>query len=320
VLGGFLVYQVQQGSGYVLLVWGDTSIEMSLWFGLAMLVISLVVLWVAYTLIRGGYRGARFAKQKIGGYGAEKTQQQTITGLIEFIEGNWSSAHKKLTRAAKKVPAPIINYLAAARCAYELGNEQEALQLLHSAEKSAPNGGLAVSLTQARMQLSNQQYEQALATLNRAAKINSNHNVVLTLQKQVYVALKDWGALQKLLPKLHQQTIGSVKERYYLEQLLYRELLKETVSKTNTLPKAKKLEALKQRWKNIPQHFQQDEGVLVNYVNELIALNGHGRGDFSKRLKYPVARSMGGIIRLGTQQQHRKSLKNSGKMAKITIY
>lgn len=272
VAGSFLVYQVQQGSGYVLVVWGETSIEMSLWFGLAVLLLFVFALYLVITIIRSGFLGIDSARQKIAGYSSQKAQQKTIAGLIAFIEGDWSSAHRQLTRAAKKVSSPIINYLAAARCAYEMGNEQEALQLLHSAEKSTQNSELAVALTQVRMQLSNQQFEQALAILSRASKLSPNHNVILKLQQKVYIALKDWAALKKLLPKLHQQDIGSVKERYHLEKMLYRELLAEQVHKNKRLPEEEKFSALSQCWKSLPNHFQQDEQVVTVYVSELVDL------------------------------------------------
>jgi HemY protein len=277
VVGGGVVYLIQQGSGYVLLVWGDTSVEMSMWFGLMVFIVAALVLSVCFAIIRGGIRGVNSTTQKIVGRSLERAQQQTISGLIDFIEGDWMPAHKKLIRSAKKVPAPIINYLAAARCAYELGHKQEALQLLHDAEKStdksANHGELAIALTQARMQLSSQQFEQALAILTRAAEKNPNHNVVLSLQQQVYIALKDWGALKRLLPKLHQQNIGSIEQRYHLEQRLYRELFNECLSKNKTQKEAARYVAIKQCWKTLPAHFRQDEVILTAYAHELFALH-----------------------------------------------
>jgi HemY protein len=275
VVGGFLAYQIQQGSGYVLVVMGDTSIEMSVWFALMALFVLLVVAYILLVVIRGGFRGVHAAQQKIVGYSASKAQQQTVGGLIDFIEGDWAPAQKKLTRAAKNVSSPIINYLAAARCAYEMDKEQDALQLLHLAEKSADNSGLAVALTQARMQLSNQQYEQALATLARAEKINPKHNVVLTLQQQVYVALKDWTALKTLLPSLHQKKIGSVKQRYQLERTLYTEWFTEKVTKNKLLADNDKTAELAKSWSAIPEHFQKDETILSVYANELLMLKKH---------------------------------------------
>ena len=315
VLGGFLVYQMQNDSGYVLIVWGDTSVEMSIWFGLAILLAVLFVLYLVITMIRGGFRGIYATKQKITGYSSGKAQQQTIAGLIDFIEGDWSPAHKKLTRAAKKVSSPIINYLVAARCAYEMNNEQEVLQLLHQAEKSTHQSELAVALTQARMQLSNQQFEQALATLARAEKINPNHHVVLTLQQQVYVALKDWAALKKCLPKLHQKKIGSVEQRYHLEQTLYQECMMDCIVKNVSSSLEDKFSTLQQCWDATPKHFRKDKKIISTYADELIILKKYDVAEtvlsqaLSKQWSDDWVEQYGLIVSAQPEQQLKKAEK-----------
>ncbi len=269
VAGGFLVYQVQQGSGYVLVVIGNTSIEMSLWFGLFACLLFSIFLWVVFIVLRGFYRGFSSTKQRISGYSAHKAQQKTTLGLIEFIEGNWSGAYKKLTLSAKHSSSPIINYLAAARCAYEMGDEQQTLQLLHSAQESTQNSHLAVALTQAKMQLSNKQHEHALAILTRVAKTNPNHNVVLQLQQRVFIALKDWASLRKLLPRLHHQKIGSLESRYHLEEKLYKELLLEKIN-SGADSNEEKLASIEQIWASIPAHFQKNIDIVTAYIDALM--------------------------------------------------
>lgn len=319
VLGAFLVYQMQNDSGYVLIVWGETSIEMSIWFGLAVLLAMLFILYVVITVIRGGFRGVSATKQKITGYSSGKAQQQTIAGLIDFIEGDWSPAHKKLTRAAKKVTSPIINYLVAARCAYEMNNEQEALQLLHQAEKSASQSDLAVALTQARMQLSNQQFEQALATLARAETLNPNHTVVLSLQQQVYVALKDWKALKQCLPKFHQKKVGSVEQRYHLEQTLYQECMADTIEKNQLASAEEKYAALQKSWDETPKHFQKDKAIVSAYVNELMALKKYDLAEevLSRNIKNQWCDKWVEMYGLIVSTRPEQQLQNAEKWKKI---
>lgn len=281
VLGGVLVYQMQHDSGYFLLVWGNYSVEMSIWFFLAFLLVVFYITYISLVIVRGSFKSIHATKEKFSSYSANKAQQQTLVGLIAFIEGDWKVAHRKLTRAARHSSSPIINYLAAARCAFELNDEQAASQLLHSAEKSATDSGLAVALTQARMQLSGGQYEQALATLARAESISPNHSVVLSLLQQVYVAVKDWDALKKLLPKLHKGNMGSVKERYHLEKNLYQQCFFAVIEKNKTKNDEEKLSAIHQCWIETPEHFQQDEAILSAYVGELIALKKYALAEIA---------------------------------------
>lgn len=279
VIGAALYQLVAQGAGYLLIVWGKTSIEMSLWFALLSLIVILFILWFIWSLCRGSLRGVVAAKRKVFGLGDEKAQAKTVDGLIDFIEENWPQALKKLTRSAGKVQAPIINYLAAARSAYELDDEQGALELLHKAEISNQRGGLAVAITQARMQLANKQYEQALATLERATAIRPEHPVVLSLRQQVYVALKDWSALKALLPQLNKNNIGTTAERHQLELNLYRAKLNEQIEKQKTLNASDTKAQLEALWQDIPLHLQRAEAILSLYASQLMALGEHNTAE-----------------------------------------
>ncbi|MGH1439919.1 MAG: heme biosynthesis HemY N-terminal domain-containing protein [Cellvibrionaceae bacterium] len=275
VVGSFLYQLISQGSGYILIVWGKTSIEMSIWFAIFALIIILFSAWFIWALCSGSLRGVIAAKRKVFGYGDEKAQAKTVDGLIDFIEENWPLALRKLTRSAGKVQAPIINYLAAARSAYELGDEQGALELLHKAETSNERGGLAVAITQARMQLANKQYEQALATLERASAIRPEHPLVLSLRQEVYTALKDWSALKALLPQLNKNDIGSTAERHQLELQLHKEKLNEQIEKQRSLNEDEKKSNLAAIWSDIPNHLQHEESILSLYASQLMAFGEH---------------------------------------------
>jgi HemY protein len=281
VVGAALYQLVSEGAGYMLIVWNKTSIEMSLWFALLCLVFILFFLWLAVTFFRGGFKGLVKAKRKVFGFGNEKAQSQTVDGLIDYIEGNWPAARKKLRRSAGKVKAPIINYLAAARSAYEMGDEQNALELLHKAETSTDRGGLAVALTQVRMQLGNKQYEQALATLERASAINAEHPDVLRLRQQVYVALKDWSSLKAILPLLAKNSIYSTEERKSLERQLYQQKLLGLLERQQQASNEDRKSALKQLWSEVPTYLQQEKALLTIYIKQLIKL---GENDEAQKL------------------------------------
>ena len=282
VLGAGAYQLVAEGSGYVLLVWGTTSIETSLWFALLSFIIIVLLVWFLLSFFRGGLRGLARAKQKIFGSGNERAQSITVDGLIDFIEGNWPSAHKKLTRSASKVKAPIINYLAAARSAYEMGEEQKALELLYKAENSTNRGGLAVAITQARMQFANQQFEQALATLERASAVHSDHPVVLNLRQHIYLELNDWTALKALLPRLAKNNICSSSAIYRLEKKLCLEKLSALIENNEHASHQENTSALKATWDEVPIHLQEDLDLLSSYASQLMALGEHD--DVEKKL------------------------------------
>lgn len=274
---GSIAYQVLEegGSSYLLIVWNKTSIEMNLWFFLLIIFSFIFLIWLIFAIFRGSFNSVKYTKQKIFGVGDEKAQAKTVDGLIDFIEENWTLARKKLTQSANKVKAPTINYLAAARSAYELGDEQGALELLHKAQTSTNRGGLAIALTQARMQFGNMQYEQTLATLERASLIRAEHPVILNLRLQVYTQLKDWSELKKLLPILSKNNTIPVDKLNEIELSLHRTQLNEQIDKLSALTIDEKKQALSKLWADIPTKIQQNEDILSVYASQLMALGEH---------------------------------------------
>ena len=277
VVGAGLYHFMLQGAGYLLIVWGKTSIEMSLWVAVTLLLITVICFVLAIKIYSGGINSILVIKNSLMGRGSQKAHTQMLDGLTDFIEGNWLSARKKLERSAAKVDGPMINYLAAARSAYELGDEKQALNLLHKAEETTETPSVAIPLTQAKMQLANQQYEKALATLERASTINADHPALLDLKRQVYIALQDWHALKKLLPMLNKNNIGASKERDELILLVYKQLLLKAANAS--LPGESRLKSLKICWKETPNDIKQDEDLLALYARELMAAGDDDRAE-----------------------------------------
>lgn len=270
VVGGFLLHFMQQGSGYILLVWGNTSFEMNLWFGLFVIFVLVLLMYVTIKIVRGIFS----TRQKIMGYSYSKAQQKTTSGLIDFIEEDFSSAYKKLSRSAKNSATPVINCLAAAQCANVLGDEKNALHYLTQAQEQSAESSLAVALMQTKIHIANEKYQDALILLNEASKTQATHSVVLQLKKTLYVALNDWVALKKLVPKLHHQNIGTLEERNELEQTLYRSLLEEQANATE-LSNEEKLVSLKDCWNSLPALHQKNVDIVVVYAQALIQINHH---------------------------------------------
>ena len=106
-----------QDSGYVLMSFGNYTVEMSL----ALLLLGLAALFGALyfgirVLVRTLHlpKDVREWKQKRG---SRLAQQAMTRGLLEISEGNWRAAEKRLVRFAGRSETPLLNYLAAARAA-----------------------------------------------------------------------------------------------------------------------------------------------------------------------------------------------------------
>jgi HemY protein len=294
----------------VLIALGQTTIEMSFWFALLLLLGGLLLLRLLWSLLRGSFVVTHQLSGALLFGSRERAQRRTANGLIDFIEGNWKLARKKLLRAAPRADTPLINYLAAARCAYELGDRKEALALLHRAETSSEHSELAVALTQARMQLIGKRYEQCLATLERVHRKAPQHPVVLDLLRQVYIALHDWDSLAGILDSLRAYGNSSADELRELEVTLHRERLKRAGEKGNSPNStAEQVNALQETWHKMPGAMQKNVELVQVYVAQLIANRQYDEAEnilrktLSKNWHEPLVRLYGILPEQDAQRQ-----------------
>ena len=193
-------------AGYVLLSWNTYTYESSAW-------VFLIVMSLALSLIYWALRGVlilfgsdwhfnEWRKRKR----SHRAGLQTTRGLLALAEGQWRRAERNLTANAEDAGQPLINYLAAARAAYEQGKGDAADKWLKAASKSTQGSDLAVGITQVELLHSRNQYEQALAVLVGLREKHPKHAYLLKLLVKTLQQLEDWIALNDLLPVLRKAT------------------------------------------------------------------------------------------------------------------
>lgn len=265
LFGGALVFQtLLQYPSYLMLVVGNTSIEMSVWLALGLFLSGLLSLWIVYRLTGGSWNLLKRSFH-LAMFGSEtKVRRQISDGLIDYLEGNWKPALKQLTRTAPKAEEPLLNYIAAASSAFELGDDQRGNELLAMADKSKSGAELAITLTQARYQLRANKYEQCAATLERARKLAPRHPLVLNLQRQVYMALHDWSSLQAILPQLERYKIVQGEALQDIKQKVYLALLHQAAQGDTPL------EQLRANWQSLPSSWQSNVDLILKYCDALL--------------------------------------------------
>ncbi|WP_049722807.1 heme biosynthesis HemY N-terminal domain-containing protein [Gilvimarinus polysaccharolyticus] len=269
VAGAALFQLMRYDGGYVLIAYGNKTIEMSVWTGIVLWLIAFFTVWLVLRLINTGRRAGKFFTRE--SKFSPRSQSKTMAALVSFIEGDWSTARKNLLRSAGKSISPQVNYLAAARCAYELKDFSGALDLLHKAERSRGSSELAVALTQARMQLGSQSYEQCLATLNRIKRTAPEHPVVLDLLAEVYLALNDIDALEQLLGTLRKLKIRPEDAIRELEVVVYERQLAIS-TRAARKPKVAVNDAraeLDAVWQRMGKRLQKEPNLIAVYALEL---------------------------------------------------
>jgi len=265
-----LTRAIQADNGYVLLGYGEWTVEGSLAFFVLLNLALFALLYMGLRLmVRIWSMPNRFhawREQRTRG----KAHRSLTRGLVALSEGNWKQAERDLIRFAGKSEAPMVNYLAAARSAQQQGAHDRRDNYLQLAHASMPSADVAVGLTQAELQLSHEQLEQALATLKHLRGIAPKHTHVLKLLKVVYERLGDWQELGQLLPELKKRKVIEKDELLMLEHNIYRD-------KLHRAAQAEDPAALNNTWQRIPWPLRTSEAMISIYANHLI-----NRGDQAK--------------------------------------
>ena len=186
-----------------------------------------------------------------------------LTGLIESAEGNFETAEKHLIRHAANSGVPLINYLTAARAAQSRGALEQRDEYLQLAQETMPEAELAIGLTRAELQLSNQQFEEALESLTLLDKIAPSHAAVLKLMHQAYANLSDWQGLRLIIPKLQSNKVMMEAEIKLLETETFSSLIKQKSDARDAV-------ALRNLWLEIPEHIRKSSGIQQLYFAAMI--------------------------------------------------
>jgi len=255
---------VSEDPGKVTIVIAGKEIETSLVFLALVFFIGFIALLFTMKIALYSYHlpermcAYRNKKKKIN------ARLDLTKGLIDLSEGKWAISEKKLVKLAKYSDASIINYLAAARAAQHQNAHDRRDAYLKKAIDKNPEANIAVGITQAELQISHNQIEQALATLNWLQKLSPKHLYVKKLLAKIYIHLNDWKPFTDLIPELRKHqlfnktTLDKLEIEAYLKRIDGLEIEPEEVVKL---------------WESVPEALKTNKEILYQYCQKLLSLN-----------------------------------------------
>ena len=250
-----------QDSGYVIISFRGYIVEMNVW----VLMLSILLLYLGVRIILKLFKAPRQLGEAAGRYRAGRAGQRLTRGVIEVAEGNFAKGERLLARAASVSESPLLNYLQAARAAHLLGQDERRDTWLKQAYENLPGAANAVLLTQAELQLDQDQYEPALATLRKIEDNSPNHGHALMLLGRLYYRLEDWEHLGDLLPKLRKHGRLDTDTLSNWSVRVYQERLRSAAEGT----------AVAEVWKQIPRDQKKNADLLETYCENLIRTDMH---------------------------------------------
>lgn len=262
-LGALLIWLADLQPGFVLLQYGDWTLETSLIVFTAMF---LLLLLAGYFLLRSTLL-IRQSPARLANWQQQlrhKRASQALTkGLITLEEGRWAEAERLLVRHAGNSETPLLHYLAAARAAQKQSAPSRRDNYLKLAHETTEGADIAVGVVQAELQLSAGQKEQALATLQHLRQVAPKHPYVLQLLQQLYQDTDQWQAVQSVLPDL--------RKRHVLDNSAINELSAEAaVGQLHHALLREDWPRMAEIWQQTPAKVRNSEALLIPYVKGLI--------------------------------------------------
>jgi HemY protein len=258
------VMLVQDDPGFVLIKYGDFSLETSLAFGIVAVVGGGIAIQVLIRLLLAVWRLPSTLSKQAENRRFEKGRKLLNKGLIDLAEGRFEQSESNLLKMIDYAENPLLNYLAAARAAQQLSKFDERDNYLKAAHDAKPEAEIAIGVTQAELQLASCQTERALATLTHLRSVAPKHDYVLKLLARIYFKIEEWQLLCELLPEVRKKKLFKDDQLQQLELKAYIGCLDCAASSETT--------SLEKTWAKIPKVNQNNVELLLHYL-ELVQRN-----------------------------------------------
>lgn len=244
-----VVVAARYNSGYVLLVFAERRVELSVNFLVALLVGMFALL---YLLLRGiaallalPDEVRRFQEERR----AEHGRAAFMRALHAFFEGRYGRAEKAAAEALDHGYAPALAAVMAARAAHETRAFAARDAYLARMEPLGDDEDYLRRITQAELLLDEHRYLDALAVLGQ---IRDGHTAALRLELKAQQFARNWDRVEALLPQLDKRRVYDPVALSQLRRTATAELLKR---------RALDADRLREAWDRLPEDLRQDELV-----------------------------------------------------------
>lgn len=265
MLLAWLVQSALSNPGLSTITWGVWQFEMKTATLVAIVLLACLSFYFIVRFLHYIYDIRANAKALQHHLTQSRARRSLHQGLVQLTEGHFEKAEKILTENAELSETPLLNYLAAARAAHQQMAYERRDQLLQKAINADAKANLSVGLTQADMQLTGGQLEQAYATLHRLYDLSPKHPYVLKLLARVLYQQANWEELINLLPDLIKLNVLKEADLSHIQSAVLAAMFKKYV-------KAKDLTTLQELWRKLPSAIRENPDALVLYTQALTKL------------------------------------------------
>ena len=198
VFAGLMGTLIARDPGYVLIAYGEYSLQTSLWILPFLLIIFIVAVSLTVRAAKWFLTGSSSFKHWREERKTRRSHDLTTKGMSLLAVGDYSRAEKYLISGAQNHENPGANYLAAARAADAQANGEQRESLLRLAVEADRKLADAASISTAEMALQRGDWQRCLSALEDV----KDNDLVLNLKRKALLELQDWKTLADLMPAL----------------------------------------------------------------------------------------------------------------------
>ncbi len=244
-------------NGQIAMVWGDWVVETSLSFALAAVLMGFVLVYLAVRLALNIWHLPVYWRNRRRIKRYNKSETAMARGMIALEYGDWQKAEKQLIKSAKNSEAGLVHFLSAAKMAHNQQAYQRRDQYITQARAEYPEEYVTIGLVEARL-IAEQQPEVALTILETLHQQQPRQQTVLNEYALHLRELKQWDALEALMPKLKRSRAVNRVEYAQIEELLWAGKLASATSE-------EQLDAL---WQALTTRQKLKPQILAEYVEQ----------------------------------------------------
>lgn len=285
--GAVLGTLINLDPGYVLLAWGGTSLEMSIW--VLMICIGLLFVTLSFSLrfllalnlpflALGHWQQASRTK---------RMQAQIRQGLLALADGQNARAQTKLSAIAETTDQPFVVIPALAQALGRQGKLNEAKRLLDQFVKQFPNAKQLSLLKLAEIYAYQGHHKSALDSLQTLHQFNPKHAEANQLMMDLLSRLSMWNQLIELLAEVGRFKQFDDEQLAKQQQLAYRQAFNSANTKQGSAA-ASCLDELQVLWNKAPKAITADAPSIVDYAKAMARIEG----DTGTRTQIFIERSL----------------------------
>ena len=256
---------VEQHDAYVILHLAHTQIETSFWIACLTAAVAFIVFYFALRLLIRIFGVGEYLRNRRKIKRARNARELTEAGLLDTLNGRWSSAQNHLGRAAGFSRDSFLPKLLQTFAAQLQGDTATRDILLNAIDTKNPEQDLSLQLTKAQLLMHAGEWEKVLSCLSALRKASPTHPHLVSLHAKACYKLKEWDALANTLPflKKNQSVSPETLNQWQLECFIHN--LKIAGDHTK--------EAVSGTWKMGSRELQDSVLAKEQYLKSLLALN-----------------------------------------------